>query len=213
VKIRLVIADDHLVVRTGLRAMLDAEPEFQVVGEALGGAEAVELAGRLCPDVVLMDLRMAQVDGVAATALIRERHPNVHVLVLTTYDTDADIVRAIEAGATGYLLKDTTREELFRAVRAAAAGTSVLAPTVASRLMGRMRAPGQEALTAREIEILQLVARGRSNREIGAALFISEATVKTHLLHIFGKLAVQDRTQAVTVALDRGILRLDPSAG
>jgi DNA-binding NarL/FixJ family response regulator len=213
VKIRLVIADDHLVVRTGLRAMFDAEPEFQVVGEAPGGAEAVELAGRMSPDVVLMDLRMRQVDGVAATALIRERHPNVHVLVLTTYDTDADVVRAIEAGATGYLLKDTTRDELFRAVRAAAAGTSVLAPTVASLLMGRMRAPGQEALTAREIEILQLVARGRSNREIGGALFISEATVKTHLLHIFGKLAVQNRTQAVTVALDRGILRLDPSAG
>jgi DNA-binding NarL/FixJ family response regulator len=209
--IRLLIVDDHLVVRTGLRAMLGADPEFDVVGEATSGARAVELAGRLRPDVVLMDLRMPQVDGVAATAQIRERHPNVHVLVLTTYDTDADILRAIEAGATGYLLKDTTREELCRAVRAAAAGTSVLAPTVASRLMGHLRAPGQEALTTREIEILQLVAWGRSNRQIGATLFISEATVKTHLLHIFGKLAVQDRTQAVTVALDRGILRLDPS--
>jgi DNA-binding NarL/FixJ family response regulator len=147
--IRLLIVDDHLVVRTGLRAMLGADPEFDVVGEATSGARAVELAGRLRPDVVLMDLRMPQVDGVAATAQIRERHPNVHVLVLTTYDTDADILRAIEAGATGYLLKDTTREELCRAVRAAAAGTSVLAPTVASRLMGHLRAPGQEALTTR----------------------------------------------------------------
>lgn len=212
-KVRLVLADDHLVVRSGLRAMLGAEADFDIVGEASTGAEAVELTGRLRPDVVLMDLRMPQVDGVAATAQIRQRHPDVRVLVLTTYDTDADILRAIEAGATGYLLKDATRDELFRAVRAAATGASVLAPTVASRLMGRMRAPGQETLTPREIEILALVARGRSNKEIGAALFVSEATVKTHLLHIFGKLNVQDRTQAVTVALNRGILRLDASAG
>jgi DNA-binding NarL/FixJ family response regulator len=129
--------------------------------------------------------------------------------VLTTYDTDADILKAVEAGATGYLLKDATRDELFRAVRAAATGASVFAPTVASRLMDRLRASGQEALSAREIEILEHVARGRTNKAIGAALFISEATVKTHLLHIFAKLEVQDRTQAVTVALDRGILRLD----
>jgi DNA-binding NarL/FixJ family response regulator len=211
--IRVLIADDHLVVRTGLRAMLGAEADFDVVGEATTGAEAVELAGQLRPDVVLMDLRMPQVEGAAATAQIRERYPSVHVLVLTTYDTDADILKAIEAGATGYLLKDATREELFRAVRTAAAGASVLAPAVASRLMGRMRAPGQEALTARELEILALVARGGSNKEIGSALFISEATVKTHLLHIFGKLGVQHRTQAVTVALDRGMLRLEPSSG
>jgi DNA-binding NarL/FixJ family response regulator len=208
VTIRLVIADDHLVVRAGLRAMLGAHPDVDVVGEATTGAQAIDLADRLRPDVVLMDLRMPEVDGVAATARIRERQPDVHVLVLTTYDTDADILKAIEAGATGYLLKDATRDELVRAVRAAATGTSVLAPAVASRLMGRLRAPGHEALSAREIEILAQVARGRTNKEIAAALFISEATVKTHLLHIFAKLDVQDRTQAVTVALDRGILRL-----
>jgi DNA-binding NarL/FixJ family response regulator len=209
VTIRLVIADDHLVVRAGLRAMLGAEPDFDVVGEATTGAQAIDLADRLRPDVVLMDLRMPEIDGVAATVRIRERHPNVHVLVLTTYDTDADILKAIEAGATGYLLKDATRDELVRAVRAAATGASVLTPSVASRLMDRLRAPRQEALSAREIEILEHVARGRTNKEIAAALFISEATVKTHLLHIFAKLDVQDRTQAVTVALDRGVLRLD----
>ncbi len=207
--IRLLIADDHLVVRTGLRAMLGTEADIDIVGEATTGAQAVDLADRLRPDVVLMDLRMPEVDGVAATVRIRERHPSIHVLVLTTYDTDADILKAIEAGATGYLLKDATREELIRAVRAAARGASVLTPAVASRLMHRLRAPGHEALSAREIEILQHVARGRSNKEIAAALFISEATVKTHLLHIFGKLDAQDRTQAVTVALERGVLRLD----
>jgi len=208
VTIRLVIADDHLVVRTGLRAMLGAEPDIDVIGEATTGAQAIDLADRLRPDVVLMDLRMPEVDGVAATARIREQHPEVHVLVLTTYDTDADILKAIEAGATGYLLKDATRDELFRAVRAAATGASVLAPAVASRLMDRQRTPRHEALSAREIEILEHVARGRTNKEIAAALFVSDATVKTHLLHIFAKLDVQDRTQAVTVALDRGILRL-----
>src|SRR5262245_30673593 len=188
--------------------MLGAEPDFDVVGEASTGAQAIDLASRLRPKVVLMDLRMPEVDGVAATARIRERHPDVSILVLTTYDSDADILKAIEAGATGYLLKDAAREELFRAVRAAAAGASVLAPAVASRLMDRLRAPGHETLSAREIEILEHVARGQTNKEVGAALFISEATVKTHLLHIFAKLDVQDRTQAVTVALDRGILRL-----
>jgi DNA-binding NarL/FixJ family response regulator len=208
-KIRLVIADDHLVVRAGLRAMFEAEPDFDIVGEASTGAQAIELANRLRPQVLLMDLRMPEVDGVTATARIRERDPGVNVLVLTTYDTDADILKAIEAGATGYLLKDATRDELFRAVRTAATGASVLAPAVVSRLRDRLRAPGHEALSAREIEILQHVARGRTNKDIGIALFISEATVKTHLLHIFAKLDVQDRTQAVTVALDRGILRLD----
>jgi DNA-binding NarL/FixJ family response regulator len=209
VTIRLIIADDHLIVRAGLRAMLGAEPDVDVVGEATTGAQAIDLADRLRPDLVLMDLRMPEVDGVAATVRIRERHPSVHVLVLTTYDTDADILKAIEAGATGYLLKDATRDELIRAVRAAASGASVLAPAVASRLMDRLRAPEQDALSAREIEILEQVARRRTNKEIAGTLFISEATVKTHLLHIFAKLDVQDRTRAVTVALDRGILRLD----
>ena len=208
-KIRLVIADDHLVVRAGLRAMLEAEPDFEVIGEASTGVQAIDLANKLRPHVLLMDLRMPEVDGVAATARIRERHPDINVLVLTTYDTDADILKVIEAGATGYLLKDATRDELFRAVRTAATGASVLAPTVVSRLRDRLRAPRHEALSAREIEILAHVARGRTNKDIGTALFISEATVKTHLLHIFAKLEVQDRTQAVTVALDRGMLRLD----
>ena len=208
-KIRLVIADDHLVVRAGLRAMLEAEPDFEVVGEASTGVQAIDLASKLRPHVLLMDLRMPEVDGVAATARIHERYPDVNILVLTTYDTDADILKVIEAGATGYLLKDATREELFRAVRTAVTGASVLAPTVVSRLRDRLRAPRHEALSAREIEILAHVAQGRTNKDIGTALFISEATVKTHLLHIFAKLEVQDRTQAVTVALDRGMLRLD----
>ena len=206
--LRVAIADDHSVVRMGLRAMLDGEDDLEIVGEAATGTEAVEIAARLSPDVVLMDLRMPELDGVAATARIRERHREVQVLVLTTYDTDADILRAIEAGAAGYLLKDATRDDLLRAVRTAARGESALAPAVASRLLARVRMPVREALTGREIEILAHVARGRSNKEIGSALHISEATVKTHLVHIFGKLGVQDRTEAVTVSLDRGILRL-----
>lgn len=208
-KISLIIADDHPVVRTGLRGMLAGQPDFEIVGEAATGAEAVALTGQLQPDVVLMDLRMPGVDGVTAIARISERYPETNILVLTTYDTDADILPAIEAGATGYLLKDAPREELFRAVRAAARGESVLSPTVASRLMGRMRAPGEEALSAREIEVLELVAEGASNKEIARQLHISKATVKTHLVHIFDKLGVSDRTAAVTTALKRGILRLE----
>lgn len=208
--IRLIIADDHPVVRTGLQGMLASQPDLEVVGEATTGAEAVALVVQLRPDVVLMDLRMPEMDGVTAIAEIRAQQPDTHVLVLTTYDTDADILRAIEAGATGYLLKDAPREELFRAVRAAARGEAVLAPVVAARLMGRMRAPAEESLSAREIEVLELVARGASNKQIARQLHISEATVKSHLIHIFGKLGVADRTAAVTTALQRGILRLEP---
>jgi DNA-binding NarL/FixJ family response regulator len=204
--IRVVLADDHVVVRTGLRAMLDGEPDIQIVGEAANGAEVVALSGRVVPDVVLMDLRMPEVDGVTAIATIRERHPSVHVLVLTTYDTDADILRAVEAGATGYLLKDATRDEVLHAIRSAAVGEAALAPRVASRLMGRMRAPGEEALSSREVEVLSPVARGLTNKEIAAALHLSEATVRTHLLHVFTKLGVDDRTAAVMVAAERGIL-------
>jgi DNA-binding NarL/FixJ family response regulator len=207
--VRVAIVDDHPVVRSGLRAMLQGEPDIEVVGDAAGGSQALELTARTHPDVVLMDLRMPDMDGVAATRQIRSQFGNVQILVLTTYDTDADIQRAIEAGALGYLLKDATRDELARAIRTAATGTAVLAPTVASRLMARMRAPRHENLSARELEILVHVARGKTNKEIGVALHISEATIKTHLLHIFSKLGVQDRTQAVTVALSRGILRLD----
>lgn len=208
-RIRLLLVDDHPVVREGLRGMLTGQPDFAVVGEAGDGHEGVTLATQLQPDVVLMDLRMPGLDGVGAIRQIVERKIPTHVLVLTTYDSDADIVRAIEAGATGYLLKDAPRQELFRAVRAAAKGESSLAPAVASRLLGRMRAPAEEQLTEREVEVLQWVAKGTSNRLVGRALHISEATVKTHLVHIFGKLDVSDRTAAVTVALERGILRLE----
>jgi DNA-binding NarL/FixJ family response regulator len=208
-KIKLLIVDDHLVVREGLKGMLASQPDFSIVGEAGDGVTAARLAQELAPDVALMDLRMPGGDGVSAIQAIRANAPSTHVLVLTTYDSDADIVPAIEAGATGYLLKDTPREELFRAIRAAARGEAVLAPAVASRLMTRMRAPVQETLSAREIEVLQLVSQGLSNKDIGRQLHISEATVKTHLVHIFGKLNVSDRTAAVTAALERGILRLD----
>lgn len=206
--IRILIVDDHPVVRTGLRGMLAGELDFAVVGEAADGEEAIVRARDLRPDVVLMDLRMPGADGVAATTEIVAGVPGVHVLVLTTYDSDTDILRAVEAGATGYLLKDTPRDDLFRAIRGAAAGRSVLAPTVAARLMERMRAPAAEPLSARETDVLRLVARGASNREVADALFISEATVKTHLIHVFQKLGVTDRTAAVTTALERGIIGL-----
>jgi DNA-binding NarL/FixJ family response regulator len=206
--VRVLLADDHHVVRAGLHAMLDPSPDIEVVGEAGDGAEAIARVRELDPDVVLMDLRMPGMDGVAAIAVLREAAPDVAVLVLTTYDTDADIVRAIEAGATGYLLKDATRDELLQAIHSAAAGRSALAPAVASRLVARMAAPAGSALSAREIEVLELVARGRSNKEIARGLHLSEATVKTHLVHAFSKLGVEDRTEAVTVAIDRGIIRL-----
>jgi DNA-binding NarL/FixJ family response regulator len=207
--IRLILADDHEVVRAGLEGMLASQPDFETVGQAADGEEALRLAVALRPDVVLMDLRMPRMDGVEAITRIKEQQPEIHILVLTTYDTDADILRAVEAGATGYLLKDTPREELFRAVRAAARGEAALAPSVAARLMERMRAPAEEALSEREIEVLELVAQGASNQEIARALHISVATVKSHLIHIYGKLGVDDRTAAVTTALERGILRLD----
>jgi DNA-binding NarL/FixJ family response regulator len=206
--IRLLIADDHPVVRDGLKAMLSTQPDLEVVGEATTGTEAVAHARTLRPDVVLMDLQMPDLDGPDAIAALREQQPQVHVLVVTTYGTDADITRAIDAGATGYLLKDAPREQLFGAIRAAARGESVLSPSVATRVLGRMRAPAEEALSPRELDILVAVARGLSNKQIGRRLYVSEATVKTHLLRIFGKLGVDDRTAAVTVALERGIIRL-----
>jgi DNA-binding NarL/FixJ family response regulator len=209
--IRILIVDDHPVVREGLAGMLAGQADFEVVGMAADGQEALEKVAALQPDVVLTDLRMPVMDGVTFIRTLKERKTDrpVHTLVLTTYDSDADILPAIEAGATGYLLKDTPREELFRGIRAAARGESVLAPAVAARLMGRMRSTGEESLSIREIEVLELVSRGHSNREIGKTLHISTATVKTHLIHIFGKLGVDDRTAAVTVALERGILRLN----
>lgn len=207
--IRLLIVDDHPVVRAGLYGMLASQSDFTVVGEADTGAAAVALVEQLRPDVVLMDLRMPELDGVAAIQAIKARRLPSEVLVLTTYDSDSDILRAIEAGATGYLLKDAPREDLFRAIRAAARGESVLAPTVATRLMGRMRVPVDESLSAREIEVLLLVARGASNKMVATHLHISEATVKSHLIHIFSKLGVADRTAAVTVALERGMISLE----
>jgi DNA-binding NarL/FixJ family response regulator len=204
--ITLLIVDDHPVVRDGLRGMFAASPDFEVLGEASDGAEAVVLAEILDPDVVLMDLRMPGSGGVAAIAELTRRGLRCRVLVLTTYDTDSDTLPAIEAGATGYLLKDAPRDELFTAVRAAAEGRTVLSPAIASRLISHVRTPGNEPLSAREREVLALVAKGTSNREIAAVLFISEATVKTHLTHLYGKLGVKDRAAAVAVAYDRGIL-------
>ncbi|MEV7526166.1 response regulator transcription factor [Streptomyces sp. NPDC091371] len=207
--ITLLIVDDHPVVRDGLRGMFAAAPGFTVLGDASGGAEAVDLALHLEPDVVLMDLRMPGGSGVDAIAELARRGSRSRVLVLTTYDTDTDTLPAIEAGATGYLLKDALLEELLAAVRAAAEGYAVLSPAVASRLVSAVRGPAasvDETLSAREREVLALVARGTSNRQIAAELFISEATVKTHLTHIYGKLGVNDRAAAVAAGYDQGIL-------
>nr|WP_281353642.1 response regulator transcription factor [Phytoactinopolyspora mesophila] len=200
------MVDDHPVVRTGLAGMLSAEEDFDLVGEAGDGEEAVALVRKLKPDVVLMDLRLPRLDGADATARILADFPSIRVLVLTTYDTDSDIVRAVEAGATGYLLKDTPRAQLAEAIRATAKGETVLAPPVAARLVNRMRTPVEPTLTPRESEVLAAVSRGLSNAEVGRSLHIGEATVKTHLIRIFGKLGVDDRTAAVTKAYSLGIL-------
>jgi DNA-binding NarL/FixJ family response regulator len=204
--IRVLIADDHPIVRDGLSGMFAADQDFVVVGEAADGSEALRLAAVARPDVILMDLRMPGMDGVTAIAELCRRGSAVRVLVLTTYDTDSYVLPAIEAGATGYLLKDAPRDELLRAVRAAAQGQSVLAPSVATRLMSRVRAPAPEILSQRELEVLGLLAAGTTNREAAARLFISEATVKTHLLHIYAKLGVADRAAAVAEGFNRGLL-------
>jgi len=206
VTIGLVIVDDHPVVRDGLRGMFAGDPDFTVLGEAGTGVEALAVAEAVRPDVILMDLRMPEMNGVSAIGALRERGVASRVLVLTTYDTDSDVLPAIKAGATGYLLKDAPRDELFRAVRAAARGESVLAPSVATRLMGQLRSPAKEPLSQRERDGIALIARGRTNREAAAALFISEATVKTHLLHVYAKLGVKDRAAAVAAAYERGLL-------
>ena len=206
--IRLLIVDDHPVVRDGLRGMFTGSEEFEVAGEAPDGQTAVARAMALRPDVILMDLRMPGGDGVTAISELARRNLPARILVLTTYDTDSDVVAAIEAGATGYLLKDAPPDELLRGVRAAARGDSVLSPSVANRLVGRVRAPVpvSEALSQRELEVLGLVARGAGNRDAARRLFISEATVKTHLMHIYAKLGVNDRAAAVAAAYDRGLL-------
>ncbi|MFI7708430.1 response regulator [Nonomuraea sp. NPDC049480] len=202
--IRLIVVDDHPIVRDGLRGMFTGEPGFEVVGVAGDGARAVSLAEELRPDVILMDLRMPGTDGVTAIRRLAERGSTARILVLTTYDTDSDVLPAIEAGATGYLLKDAMPEELLRAVRAAARGEAVLSPSVATRLISRVRAPS-DPLSARELEVLALIARGSTNREAASRLFVSEATVKSHLLHIYAKLGVNDRAAAVAVAFERGL--------
>ena len=204
--IRVLIVDDHPVVRDGLRGVIEGEPGMTVVGEAGHGAEALARVAAEPVDVVLMDLRMPTMGGVEAIGQLRRVAPAVRVLVLTTYDTDRDVLPAIEAGATGYLRKDTPREELLRAVRAAYRGEAVLSPTVAGRLMGQVRAPAEDTLSGRELEVLRLVAAGSTNRETAQKLFISEATVKTHLLHIYAKLAVRDRASAVAAGYQRGLL-------
>ncbi|MFE4858655.1 response regulator [Streptomyces sp. NPDC056670] len=205
--IRLLLADDHPIVRAGLRAVLDTEPDFAVTGEAATAERAVELASPGAYDVVLMDLQFgAGMHGAEATAAITARPGAPRVLVLTTYDTDADILAAVEAGAAGYLLKDAPPEELAAAVRTAASGRSALAPAVAHRLMDRMRTPA-EALTRRELEVLQLVGDGLSNQQISKQLFLSQATVKSHLVHIYAKLGVDSRTSAVAAASARRLIR------
>ncbi|MGY2080476.1 response regulator [Modestobacter sp. SYSU DS0657] len=203
---RVLVVDDHPVVRGGVVGWLAAQPDIAVVGEAGDGLAALAAVAEQAPDVVLMDLRMPRMDGVTATGRILAAHPGVRVLVLTTYDTDADIVRAVEAGAAGYLLKDTPLPQLADAVRAAARGETVLAPPVAAKLFSRMRAPAADAPTERELQVLAGVARGLTNAQIGRELYIGEATVKTHLLRVFAKLGVDDRTRAVLVAVERGLL-------
>jgi len=207
--IRLVVADDHPIVRAGLSALFGLEPDIEVVAEASTPDEAVAATVHENPDVVLMDLQFgarSQATGADATRRIRALDAAPYVLVLTNYDSDADILGAVEAGASGYLLKDAPPHELIAAVRAAAAGESALAPVIASRLLSRMRAP-QASLSSREIEVLELVAAGRSNTEVAGDLFVSETTVKSHLAHIFTKLGVTSRTAAVSAARTRGILR------
>ncbi|WP_062014164.1 response regulator [Streptomyces hygroscopicus] len=205
--LRVLVVDDHTVMRAGVIALLASEPSIEIIGEAADGRRALELTARHTPDVALVDLRMPVLDGVATTAEIVAHHPRTRVLILTTYDTDAEIERGVEAGAIGYLLKDTTREQLVDAIHAAARGETVLAPRVAERLVARMRQPVQVPLTARETDVLNAVADGLTNAEIGQRLVIAEATVKTHLLRLFAKLDVNDRTRAVVVAMERGLLR------
>ncbi|TCC05491.1 response regulator [Kribbella soli] len=208
-EISLLLVDDHPVVRNGLRGMFESTPGFTVLAEASNGVEAVELAADLSPDVILMDLRMPGGGGLDAITELARRGIGSKVLVLTTWDTDTDTLPAIEAGATGYLLKDAPQDELFNAVRQAAAGRTVLSPAVASRLVSAVRSPAPSPLAARERQVLELVAKGTSNRDIARELFISEATVKTHLSHVFTKLGVTDRAAAVAKGYEQGILGRD----
>ncbi len=215
-EIKIVIVDDHEMVRNGLSVMLEREEDFTVIGEANNGKEAVEVVGKLQPDVVLMDLRMPEMDGVEAMRQIRAKDDSVEFLVLTTFDSDEYIFDAIEAGAKGYLLKDTSREELFKAVRTVNRGESLIEPAVVSRVLDRLtqlsqrvaRGPDHLTLSDRELEVLQLMAKGSANKQIAGDLSITESTVKTHVANIFQKLEVNHRTEAVTKAISQGIINL-----
>lgn len=213
--IEILIVDDHAVVRDGLVTMFGRQTDFLVTGEAVNGLEAVEKARELQPDVILMDLRMPELDGVGAMNQIRENNPDVKFIVLTTYDTDEYIFGAIDAGAKGYLLKDASREDLFQSVRAVHRGESLIEPGVAAKLLDRLaqmsrqaRFGGPQVLSERELEVLRLMAAGAANKSIASDLAISESTVKTHVTNIFQKLEVNHRTEAVTQALQRGIIKL-----
>jgi len=204
--IRILVADDHPIVRGGIVALVDATDDMEVVGQAATGLEAVDLALSVKPDLVLMDLRMPGIDGDEATARILAASPGIRIVVLTTYETDASILTAIEAGASGYLLKAAPQEEILAGIRSVARGDVALAPSIAALLVSRMKAGPAITLSPRETEVLALVAQGLSNPEIGRTLFLGEATVKTHLLHVFEKLEVSDRTRAVTKAMELGLL-------
>ncbi|GII81548.1 DNA-binding response regulator [Sphaerisporangium rufum] len=204
--IRMIVVDDHPVVRDGLREIFSTDEAFDVVGEAADGPEALALARRTGPDLVLMDLRMPGMSGAELIRRLRDQRPGVKILVLTTFDDDSDVLPAIAQGATGYLLKDTPRAALLRAARAAARGETVLSPTVSGLLARKAEAPERRTLSRRELDVLTLIARGATNREVAAKLFITEATVKTHLLHVFAKLGVKDRAAAVAAAYEAGLL-------
>jgi DNA-binding NarL/FixJ family response regulator len=204
--ITVLVADDHPIVRSGIVALLEAADDIQVIGEATNGREAVELALMLKPSLVLMDLRMPELDGDAATERILAADPGIRIIVLTTYESDESILRAIEAGASGYLLKAAPQEEILAGIRSVARGDVALAPSIAALLVRRLNAPPTVTLSDRETQVLALVAQGQSNPAIAKTLFVSEATVKTHLLHVFEKLGVNDRTRAVTLAMELKLL-------
>jgi DNA-binding NarL/FixJ family response regulator len=213
VRTRLLITDDHAVVREGLSAMLSREKDFQVVGEAVNGREAIEKARVLKPDMVLMDLRMPEVDGIEAMRQIKAENPAMKFIILTTYDNDEYIFKGIEAGARAYLLKDAPREELFKAIRAVNRGESLIEPAIAGKVLDRFaelsrQAQSSETLSAQEIKVLTLMAKGAGNKLIASTLNIGESTVKTHIQNIFHKLGVNGRTEAVTEALKKNIITL-----